>query len=169
MASQQPTVLTAKGQNVTVTFDGVSVRFTRGWMSRGGKGEAEFPLRTLTGVDLVMPGISAMAGRFTLVAAGGSVQVHSRQDPMTVTFTYPHRKEFEALAAAVRRALAQPQIVVQPVVAAPTPPAGGLDAQLANLAALHASGALTQEEFTAAKARLLGGPTGPQDAAPQQW
>ncbi|HLG10958.1 MAG TPA: SHOCT domain-containing protein, partial [Dehalococcoidia bacterium] len=40
-----------------------------------------------------------------------------------------------------------------PAVAAP----GDVSAQLANLAGLHAQGALTDEEFAAAKARVLAG------------
>jgi hypothetical protein len=42
--------------------------------------------------------------------------------------------------------------------AAPPPPAPASDAdQLQELAQLHASGALTDEEFAAAKAKILGG------------
>jgi hypothetical protein len=176
--AQQPAVLTAKGQGTTVTFDGATVTITRGVMAPGGKGEAAFPLRLLTGVDLVMPGLTAMAGRFSLIGAGGSAQRHTKRDPMSVTFTYTHRREFEALANAVREALtqvqgqayAQPSFAQQAPAAAPTPSAGqGLDAQLANLAALRASGALTEQEFAAAKAHLLGGAAGPQNSAPQQW
>jgi hypothetical protein len=40
--------------------------------------------------------------------------------------------------------------------APPTPPASDMD-QLQQLADLHASGALTDEEFAAAKAKILGG------------
>ncbi len=51
----------------------------------------------------------------------------------------------------------QAQGYAPPPAAAP-PPAGGSSVadQLALLAALHRSGALSDEEFTAAKARLLG-------------
>ena len=49
--------------------------------------------------------------------------------------------------------------------AAPPAPAAegapsGIAAQLEQLAALHQQGALTNEEFSAAKSRLLAGPTG---------
>ena len=44
-----------------------------------------------------------------------------------------------------------------PVAAAPAPAAGGIDmAQLKQLGDLHAAGILTDEEFAAAKAKLLG-------------
>jgi hypothetical protein len=40
----------------------------------------------------------------------------------------------------------------------PPPPASGITAQLEQLAALRQQGALTEEEFSAAKSRLLGAP-----------
>ncbi len=43
-----------------------------------------------------------------------------------------------------------------PAAAAPAPPAQSSTDQLTNLAALHSSGALTDEEFAAAKAKILG-------------
>jgi hypothetical protein len=47
----------------------------------------------------------------------------------------------------------------QPAAAAPVADAGGGDVsgQLQELASMHASGALSDEEFAAAKARVLGG------------
>ena len=42
----------------------------------------------------------------------------------------------------------------------PVAPQGDVVSQLERLAALRASGALTEEEFAAQKARLLGGPAG---------
>ncbi|MBB1493713.1 SHOCT domain-containing protein [Propioniciclava sp. MC1683] len=64
--------------------------------------------------------------------------------------------------AASQQAKAQQRVPVQQppqptvVVAAPAPPAEDTIAQLERLAALHQQGALTEAEFTAAKARLLG-------------
>ena len=40
---------------------------------------------------------------------------------------------------------------------APSPPSGDLVSQLQRLGDLHTQGAITDEEFTAAKAKLLGG------------
>lgn len=108
-------------------------------------------------MDLTLPGLGSMAGRFTLVVAGGAKQrrgqgsAAARTDPLTVPFTYSHRGEFEALAAAVRAALAE----FYPATGGPLP--GGLAEQLAQLAGLHAQGELTDKEFRAAKARLLSG------------
>lgn len=52
----------------------------------------------------------------------------------------------------------QPQSVPQvpQQASAPAPPPPSLADQLAELASMHDSGALTDDEFTAAKARLLG-------------
>jgi hypothetical protein len=43
-----------------------------------------------------------------------------------------------------------------PVAAAPAAPAGDATAELERLASLHQSGALTDDEFAAAKAKVLG-------------
>jgi hypothetical protein len=51
---------------------------------------------------------------------------------------------------------AQPQVPAQPAPAAPPAAGSSLMDQLSQLAALHNSGALTDDEFTAAKAKLLG-------------
>ncbi len=51
----------------------------------------------------------------------------------------------------------QPQYAPPPPAPAPAPPAASDSAeQIEKLAELHTSGALTDEEFTAAKAKLLG-------------
>jgi hypothetical protein len=59
----------------------------------------------------------------------------------------------QAAYAASQQAPA-PQYVPPPP--APAAPAGGTTADLDNLVQLHNSGALTDEEFSAAKAKLLG-------------
>lgn len=153
-----PSTWSAKGQNSTVSFDGSTIVITRSWNAPGGKGETTYLLRQITGMDLTLPGLGSMAGRFTLVVVGGAVQQRrgqgsaaARTDPLTVPFTYSHRSEFEALAAAVRAALAE----FYPATGGPVP--GGLAEHLALLAGLHAQGQLTDKEFRAAKARLLGG------------
>ena len=67
-----------------------------------------------------------------------------------------------AIDDAAARAVAAQQAVAAPVVAAPSPavaPASEAPdplAQLERLAALHEKGLLSAEEFTAAKAKLLG-------------
>jgi hypothetical protein len=50
----------------------------------------------------------------------------------------------------------QPGAPAAPAPAMPAPPADDLAAQLQRLGDLHAAGTLTDDEFAAAKARLLG-------------
>jgi hypothetical protein len=88
-------------------------------------------------------------GRFTVVAAGHAQHYRSARgfDPFTVRFYGKHLDEFEAIAAAVQQAASHPRTdTAEP----------GLAAELASLAGLHQSGALTDAEFAAAKAQLLG-------------
>ncbi|GAA2241564.1 hypothetical protein GCM10010413_49970 [Promicromonospora sukumoe] len=78
-------------------------------------------------------------------------------DPWTLSNTLPLSKfEFNSYLTDIdelrRRIGSAKQVRVQ--LAPPTP--AGLTEQLASLAQLHRSGALTDEEFTAAKTRLLG-------------
>jgi len=60
--------------------------------------------------------------------------------------------------AAARAVAAQQPVAPAPAVAPAAPAGGGADAleQLERLAALHEKGMLSVEEFTAAKAKLLG-------------
>jgi membrane protease subunit (stomatin/prohibitin family) len=55
--------------------------------------------------------------------------------------------------AAVEQARQEGAAQAQPVAA---PPSGGVDAELKKLADLHKQGILTDEEFAAAKKKLLG-------------
>lgn len=149
--------LSAQGQNAVVSFDGTTITIKRSWSAPGGKGEASYPLRQVSGIEVKTPGLLAGGGRFTIVAAGGVQRRRdagfsaTRKDPLTVMFTSRHTEEFQALAAAVREALARPE----PAVAQPL---GGqsLAEQLVQLGQMHAQGTLSDEELAAAKARLLG-------------
>ena len=65
-----------------------------------------------------------------------------------------------ALAAQQQQILAQQQAAAAPapVAAAPAAPAGGIDMEkLKQLADLHTAGILSDEEFAAAKAKVLAG------------
>ncbi|MFI5044776.1 MAG: SHOCT domain-containing protein [Acidimicrobiales bacterium] len=63
----------------------------------------------------------------------------------------------QAAYAASQQAPAPQYAPPPPAPAAPAPaPAGGTTADLENLVQLHNAGALTDEEFSAAKAKLLG-------------
>jgi hypothetical protein len=144
-------VLTAKGTDGQVTFDGTTLSITRGGFvgafTKGGRGDMRLALSQITGVDLKTPGLTA--GRFTVIAAGAvargpGVRGH-RTDMLTVIFQRWSVDEFTAIRDAVLARLANPGTSAGATVAG----------QLRQLAELHRAGALTDGEYTAAKARLL--------------
>ena len=89
-------------------------------------------------------GLVRMAAR-TAVVAGTATAVSGRV----------HRRQAERWEAQDDQAYAQQQAAA--AAAAPPPPqADDATAQLQNLANLHAQGVLTDEEFAASKAKILG-------------
>ena len=62
----------------------------------------------------------------------------------------------QAQAAYAQTQAAPPQAAPPPAPAAPAPAPADSTAELERLAKLHESGALTDEEFAAAKSKLLG-------------
>ena len=105
------------------------------------------------------PGLVRMAAT-TAVVAGTAGAVRHHQEQKYANQAYEQQAHDQAIydqgAAAAQQAAAQ-QAAAQP---APAPaPAGGSDdlmTQLQKLGELKAAGILTDEEFTAAKAKLLG-------------
>ena len=93
-----------------------------------------------------MPGLLRGMAR-TAVVAGTATAVSNRVS----------RRQGERWAA--QDASAYPQEQYAPPPAAPAPAAGGEDRiqQLKDLAALQEQGVLTEQEFAAEKARILGG------------
>jgi hypothetical protein len=90
------------------------------------------------------------AAATTAVVAGTAGAVRHHQDQKYAN---------QAAQAAPAPAPAEPEVVyVQaPAAEAPAPAAAGIDMeQLKQLGELHAAGVLTDEEFAAAKAKLLG-------------
>lgn len=102
------------------------------------------------------PGLIGMAARTAVVAGTATAvsgNVQRRQNEQAEAAAAQQQQAAEQQAAAQQAAAQQ--------AAAPPPPAAAstgddLTAQLQQLAALHAQGVLTDAEFTAAKARLLG-------------
>jgi hypothetical protein len=88
------------------------------------------------------PGLVRMAAT-TAVVAGTAGAVRHRQD------------QKYANQAAEQQAAAAP-VAAAPVAAAPAAPEDPTMAQLQQLATLHTRGILSDEEFAAAKAKLLG-------------
>ena len=109
------------------------------------------------------PGLVGMAARTAVVAGtatavSGSVQRHQQEKYQNQyeQQQYEAQQQQAAMNAAAQQAVAQQQAAA--AQAAPAAPAGGTDvvAELQKLAALKEQGILSDAEFAAAKAKLLG-------------
>ncbi len=112
------------------------------------------------------PGLIGLAARTAVVAGtatavSGAVQGH-QQDKAQQQYDaqqYQAQQQQAAMDAAAAQAVANAQAAAPPPppAAAPAPAGGGSDlmAQLNQLGALHAQGILSDDEFSAAKAKLL--------------
>lgn len=106
------------------------------------------------------PGLVGMAARTAVVAGtatavSGSVARHqqNKANEQYQQEAYAAQQQQAAMDAAAAQAVANAQAAAAPAAA----PAGGDDmmAKLQQLASLHAQGILSDEEFAAAKAKLL--------------
>ena len=160
-----------------VSFDGHTIYIQRTAVAK--RGTDTYPVPQIAGVQIEPPTWANHLGRFRILVAGEIAplgrQSASRavRDRFVVVFGKKMLPQFEALANQIRQAQAglhRPAAPVQPQAQAPAQQpvvAPGIGDQLTKLAALHQSGALSPEEFAAAKAQLLGiQPAGPQDAVP---
>ena len=112
------------------------------------------------------PGLIGLAARTAVVAGtatavSGGMQRHQadKADQEYQAQAYQAQQQQAAMEAAAAQAVANAQAAAPPQPAAAPAPAGGgsdLMAQLNQLGTLHAQGILSDEEFTAAKAKLLG-------------
>ena len=152
------TAIEAKGRDGQVTFDGQWLTITRsgfvGAVLRGGRGDIRLHIGQITGIELKKPGITN--GQFTVIAPGTQqsrrgARNHT-QNPLSVLVTPKHMEEFRQLRAAVEQAIAD-RAAPQPV--GQTGPS--IPEQIAHLAHLRDQGVLSEDEFAAAKARLIGG------------
>lgn len=132
-------MITAKGHNGTVTFDGRFVIITReGVLARMtmGKGEKKIPLRSLAAVQWKEPG-SLVNGYIQFTISGGrevnktkgSRTIAAGQDENSVIVIKQHAAEMRAVKDAIEDALAGPEPAAYAPAAynppAPTqPPAG---------------------------------------------
>lgn len=162
-----PGTTRADGTNGEVLFDGQFVTIKHKWTAPGGRGESKYPIGAVTGAE-VKPGF--ITAIFTLVVSGGvqrgDGKANRKGDPLSVEGGKGHLPGFQAMRDQILQAVAERDRPVAPIVQSPAMPAADLAGQIQQLAALHASGTLTAEEFAAAKARLLGGP---QDQPQQRW
>ena len=91
----------------------------------------------------------------TAVVAGtaGAVRHHQEQK-----YANQAAQQQAGYDAAYQEGAAAAQAAAAPVEAAPAPSSGGIDMQqLKQLGELHDAGVLSDEEFAAAKAKVLGG------------
>jgi hypothetical protein len=158
MTNGEPIV--AKGHNGTVTFDGDFVTIERtGFLARTsvGKGTKRIPLPSVTAVQWKPAG--GMVNGFIAFTVGGGNETRSRfgsqtvdagRDENSVLITRKQMPDFEQLRTAVEQAIADRH---RPTVAPSAPDVLG---QIEQLARLRDAGVLTNEEFEAKKAELLG-------------
>lgn len=154
-------MIEAKGHSGTVRFDGRFVTIARtGFLARAtvGKGEKRIPVPSITAVQWKPAGpLVNGAIQFTI---GGGNERRSRfgrqtfgavGDENSVVFTRKQGPTFERPRAEVERAIAAAHAPQQYTVGS-----GGLAEQLAQLGVMRNQGMLSESEFAAAKARLLG-------------
>ena len=156
-------IITARGHNGTVSFDGDFVTIQRkGALARMtvGKGDKRIPVGSITAVQWKQPGAMVngfiaftMAGGNERRSTFGSQTSSAVNDENSVIVTKKQAKDFEALRAAIETAIAE-RNRPQPVITAPTP-ADPLE-QLKQLAELRDAGIITPDEFEVKKAHLLG-------------
>ncbi len=108
------------------------------------------------------PGLVGMAARTAVVAGtatavSGSVARHQqgKANEQYEQQQYEAQQNQAAMDAAAAQAVANAQAAQAPAPAAAAPPANDMMAQLTQLATLHSQGILSDEEFAAAKAKLL--------------
>ncbi|MFD4958177.1 SHOCT domain-containing protein [Microbacterium sp. NPDC058389] len=110
------------------------------------------------------PGLIGMAARTAVVAGtatavSGAVAGHQQQKAYESQQqqAYAAQQQQAAMDAAAAQAVANAQAAAAPAAPAPAPAGGGDDlmAKLSQLAQLHAQGILSDDEFAAAKAKLL--------------
>lgn len=166
-----------KGVNGTVMLDGGFVAIQRkGFLARAGvgKGEKRIPLRQITAVQFKPAG--AMVNGFIQFSLGGGVErrsafgrqsIDASSDENSVLFTKKQQPGFEELRTAIEHGITTGYGAPPPgPTAAPTPPpmpppgppGGQMVAHLNQLAELRRQGALTEQEFQAAKHQLLNPP-----------
>ena len=105
------------------------------------------------------PGLIGMAARTAVVAGtatavSGSVSAHQQNKAQQAAESeaWEAQQQQDAMNAAAAQAVAN----AQPAAAAPAPAGSDMMTQLTQLASLHDQGVLSDGEFAAAKAKLLG-------------
>lgn len=154
------TIMQVKGNNGTVDFDGqwITIRRTGLGPLTIGKGDKRIHIGSITAVQM-KPAGALTNGYIEFTVPGGREKratfgrqtLDAAENENAVIFTKKQQAEFESLRAAVEQAIAASRAPQQPV----SQPQAGLADQLDQLARLHAAGVLSDQEFQAAKARLI--------------
>jgi hypothetical protein len=149
-----------KGYGGSVEFDGqfVTIRHTGlGRLAAGGD-DRRIHVRNITAVQIKRAGMMTNGFiQFTVPGGfGGGRTGTAVHDENSMIFTRKQQQQFDQLRTTVEEAVVAVR-VARPVVQREQHAfGGGIAGQLAQLSNLHASGALSDEEFTSARARLLG-------------
>lgn len=148
-------MIEAAGTGGQMQFDGQYVTITRnGFLARAthGRGDKKIPLTAISAVQWKPAGmtngfIQLSIGGADRQAAKGGRTMNAAKDENSVVFTRKQQSAFEALRAALEQAIASQHT---PVAAA------SVADELGKLAELHRQGTLSDAEFAAQKARILG-------------
>lgn len=147
----------AKGQTGSLKFDGQFVTIERkGFLAATtqGRGTKRIPITQITAVQF-NPAKAITRGYISFTISGGQ-ELKSKvgrqsfdafNDENSLTFLAGASKNFEAIRDAIEAAMLGTQ---------PGSQTGSQTAELTQIAALHAQGVLSDEEFKAAKQQLLG-------------
>lgn len=149
-------MIEAAGQGGQMLFDGQYVTITRnGFLARAthGRGDKNIPITAISAVQWKPAGltngfIQLSIGGADRQAAKGGRTMNAAKDENSVVFTKKQQPQFEVLRAALEQAIAGQHT--------PVAPAPSVADELGKLAGLHRQGVLSDQEFAAQKARLLG-------------
>jgi hypothetical protein len=153
-----------KGYGGSVEFDGqfVTIRHTRLGRLTAGSEDRRIHVSSIIDVRIKPAGVITNGFiQFTVPGSGDPRSGSGRSAPVvhdenSLIFTRKQQEEFDRLRSTVERAVLTAH-VPKPVASREQQAfGGGIAGQLAQLAQLHASGALSNDEFTAARSRLLG-------------
>jgi hypothetical protein len=153
-----------KGYGGSVEFDGqfVTIRHTGLGRFTISKDDKRIHVRNITAVQLKRAGMMTNGFIQFTVPGGSDRSQTTRQagsavhDENSMIFTRKQQAEFDQLRSAVEQAVDAVH-VPRPVVQREQQAfGGGIAGQLAQLAHLHASGALSDDEFASARSRLVG-------------
>ena len=154
-------MIEVKGHNGQVRFDGQHITITRkGFLARSsvGKGEKRLHVGQITAVQWKPAGLAfngfiqfTVPGGNERRSALGSQTKSAAHDENSVVFTSRQMPEFQRLRAAIDEAIAR-----QHAPQAADNSRGSIADELAKLAALRDQGVITDADFEAGKAKLLG-------------